>query len=60
LSPPGESVSLVAPQHRCGNGRSALPAPSRQGLYDPAHERDACGMGFVAHVKGERSNAIVA
>ena len=35
-------------------------APPRQGLYDPAFERDACGMGFVAHVKGERSNAIIA
>jgi glutamate synthase (NADPH/NADH) large chain len=34
--------------------------PARQGLYDPARERDSCGMGFVVHVKGERSNAIVA
>src|ERR1700709_685883 len=31
-----------------------------QGLYDPRNERDSCGMGFVAHVRGERSNAIVA
>src|ERR1700709_791757 len=30
-----------------------------QGLYDPRNERDSCGMGFVAHVKGERSNAII-
>jgi glutamate synthase (NADPH/NADH) large chain len=34
--------------------------PAKQGLYDPRNERDACGMGFVAHVKGERSNAIIA
>ncbi|MGE0179230.1 MAG: glutamate synthase large subunit [Sphingomonas sp.] len=34
--------------------------PREQGLYDPRDERDACGMGFVAHVKGERSNAIIA
>ncbi|HEX8400136.1 MAG TPA: glutamate synthase large subunit [Allosphingosinicella sp.] len=34
--------------------------PARQGLYDPSHERDSCGMGFVAHVKGQRSNAIIA
>ena len=34
--------------------------PQRQGLYDPRHERDGCGMGFVAHVKGERSNRIIA
>ena len=31
-----------------------------QGLYDPQYERDGCGMGFIAHVKGERSNAIIA
>jgi glutamate synthase (ferredoxin) len=29
------------------------------GLYDPAYEHDACGVGFVAHVKGRRSHAIV-
>ncbi len=33
--------------------------PPRHGLYDPAHEHDACGVGFVAHIKGRRSNAIV-
>jgi glutamate synthase domain-containing protein 2/glutamate synthase domain-containing protein 1/glutamate synthase domain-containing protein 3 len=34
-----------------------LPAP--QGLYHPAHEHDACGMGFVASVRGEKSHDIV-
>src|SRR5829696_6364089 len=29
------------------------------GLYDPAFEHDACGIGFVAHVRGERSREIV-
>ncbi|PID50003.1 MAG: glutamate synthase large subunit [Proteobacteria bacterium] len=33
--------------------------PPPQGLYDPAHEHDACGMGFVAHLKGIKSNQIV-
>ena len=33
--------------------------PSVQGLYDPANEHDACGIGFIAHAKGERSHAIV-
>ena len=33
--------------------------PSAQGLYDPIHENDACGVGFVVHVKGVRSHAIV-
>jgi len=33
--------------------------PHRQGLYDPTHERDACGVGFVAHLKGERSHDLI-
>ncbi|MBS3997689.1 MAG: glutamate synthase subunit alpha [Hydrogenophaga sp.] len=31
----------------------------QHGLYDPTQEHDACGVGFVAHIKGERSHAIV-
>src|SRR5215471_3640820 len=34
-------------------------SPSRQGLYDPGDERDACGVGFVVDIKGRKSNAIV-
>ncbi|HYJ20240.1 MAG TPA: glutamate synthase-related protein, partial [Burkholderiales bacterium] len=33
--------------------------PARQGLYDPANEHDACGVGFIAHIKGAKSHAIV-
>src|SRR5687768_7682890 len=33
--------------------------PSAQGLYDPRDERDACGVGFVVHMKGTRSHDIV-
>src|SRR5689334_7666851 len=33
--------------------------PPSQGLYDPSHEKDACGVGFVVHAKGVRSHAIV-
>ena len=29
------------------------------GLYLPETERDACGMGFVAHIKGKKSRSIV-
>ena len=32
----------------------------KQGLYDPAHEHDACGVGFVANVRGEKSHEVVA
>jgi glutamate synthase domain-containing protein 2/glutamate synthase domain-containing protein 1/glutamate synthase domain-containing protein 3 len=33
--------------------------PKKEGLYDPAFEHDACGVGFVAHLKGEQSHNIV-
>ncbi|WP_339246632.1 glutamate synthase large subunit [Paenibacillus sp. FSL R10-2796] len=33
--------------------------PVKQGLYDPQFEKDACGMGFVAHIKGTPSHNIV-
>jgi glutamate synthase (ferredoxin) len=40
------------------SGPHAGPPPA-QGLYDPAHEHDACGVGFVVDIKGRRSHAIV-
>ncbi|MEI6072555.1 MAG: glutamate synthase large subunit [Verrucomicrobiae bacterium] len=33
--------------------------PPKQGLYDPAFEHDACGVGFLVNVRGEKSHAIV-
>ena len=33
--------------------------PPAQGLYDPAHEHDACGIGFVASVSGQKSHDII-
>ena len=33
--------------------------PVKQGLYDPANEHDACGVGFIANIKGVRSHSIV-
>ena len=33
--------------------------PQRQGLYDPTQERDACGVGFIAHIKNVKSHEIV-
>ncbi len=33
--------------------------PPKQGLYDPANEHDACGIGFVAHAKGKKSHEIL-
>ena len=33
--------------------------PARQGLYDPQHERDACGLALVVDLKGRRSHGTV-
>ncbi|MCA1957316.1 MAG: glutamate synthase large subunit [Nitrospira sp.] len=33
--------------------------PLKQGLYDPRHERDSCGIGFVVNIKGQKSHDIV-
>ena len=33
--------------------------PAAQGLYDPANEHDACGVGFVANIKGKKSHEII-
>ena len=33
--------------------------PEKHGLYDPANEKDACGVGFVAQIKGVASHQIV-
>ena len=45
---------MTADQHR----QLGL-APKRQGLYDPAHEHDSCGVGFVVNIKGAQSHALV-
>ncbi|MDE2517494.1 MAG: hypothetical protein KGL12_15815, partial [Rhodospirillales bacterium] len=36
-----------------------METPGRQGLYDPRNEHDACGVGFVADIKGRKSNDII-
>ncbi len=33
--------------------------PEAQGLYDPRNEHDACGVGFVANIKGRKSHDII-
>ena len=34
-------------------------APRKQGLYDPQFEHDACGVGFIVNIKGQKSHQIV-
>ena len=33
--------------------------PPAQGLYHPEHEKDACGVGFICNLDGEKSHAII-
>ncbi len=33
--------------------------PDAQGLYHPRNEHDACGMGLVASIRGEKSHEII-
>ena len=33
--------------------------PPKQGLYDPRNERDACGVGMLADLRGNRSHDII-
>jgi glutamate synthase (ferredoxin) len=45
-----------------GNSAPHVPrttAPGKQGLYDPQFEHDACGVGFVVNIKGQKSHAII-
>ncbi|KHD08577.1 glutamate synthase [Candidatus Thiomargarita nelsonii] len=33
--------------------------PPKQGLYDPSNEHDACGVGFIVHIKGHKNHEII-
>ena len=45
--------------NRTSDIRFAGGPPPRHGLYSPDREHDSCGVGFVAHIKGQRSHAII-
>src|SRR5438477_1715893 len=47
---------------RAIQGRSVMEPghfPAKQGLYDPGHEHDACGVGFVVDLKGRASHDLI-
>ncbi len=50
-------VEVTSVAHSAAPGASKF--PGAEGLYNPQNEHDACGVGFVAHVKGKKSHAIV-
>ena len=43
-----------------GDATTQHHGPPSGGLYDPAYEHDACGIGFVVNIKGHKSHAVVA
>ena len=47
-----QHAPVIADEQRTGQ-------PTPQGLYDPRNEHDACGVGFVAHIKGHKSHSII-
>jgi glutamate synthase (ferredoxin) len=49
---------MTATRFQSAPGRAMPPSP--QGLYDPAFEHEACGVGFVVDVKGRKSHRILA
>src|SRR5688572_3667867 len=44
---------------KTGRRRTGPGLPPKQGLYDPAFEHDACGVGFVVDIEGRRSHKIL-
>ncbi|KAJ9100737.1 glutamate synthase [NADH] [Naganishia cerealis] len=52
--------AAVGLDHILANPHPANPGfPAAQGLYDPDNEKDACGVGFVCHIKGKANHKIV-
>ena len=48
------------PQTKAVNGSDrSRRVPPQQGLYHPQYEHDACGMGLVASIRGEKSHDII-
>ena len=65
MSATNTRLSMQAPaDQQAGATKTALVVrdpglPASQGLYDPAQEKDSCGVGFIANIKGVKSHQIV-
>ena len=53
------NAAATAKTTKRANRSKSVGIPPKQGLYDPRNEHDACGVGFVAHMKGQKSHQIV-
>lgn len=54
-----QTRSVFPYQETQDNKSWASALPVKQGLYDPENEKDACGVGFAAHIKGKPSHKII-
>ena len=54
-----EPVNIYPYENDAENKSWAGALPKKQGLYDPELEKDACGVGFAANIKGVASHKIV-
>ena len=53
------TASVYEYQNTPENRSWAGALPVKQGLYDPEYEKDACGVGFACHLKGQASHKII-
>src|SRR5450756_524468 len=61
-SKPVEPLHQQAGQEQAGHEeplREHTWRPPAEGLYDPSLEKDSCGVGFIANIKGKKSHQIV-
>src|SRR5579862_8235852 len=56
---PGLSVAASKPVDSTHPIERHTFRPAAEGLYDPSLEKDACGVGFIANIKGKKSHQIV-
>src|SRR3977135_2058604 len=54
-----ETLSSTAASKPAEVAREFSWRPPAEGLYDPSLEKDSCGVGFIANIKGQKSHQIV-
>ena len=54
-----ESCGSIAKPPFSGGGDDAIQGSYAEGLYDPAFEKDACGVGFIVDLKGRKTHQLV-
>ena len=51
-----EALSVAADSKPAAPAREHDWRPPAEGLYDPSLEKDSCGVGFIANIKGKKSH----